>query len=287
MAIKNKASAVYPSLQAFISQATSKDNAPSLTNLWSLHFTTPKILRPSGAVSGGNLQAETGEMHSLLDYFADTVNLPSKQVTTGSFRSVGSAVRYATSSTFSQFSVNFKVPASQKTRIFFERWISLMANDANQYTDYFKHYTAPEVYVFKWERGGGDPVFENFMGPLTAAQQLAFNSYSSTYGNSGNLRKHRITSCWQMQNVFPFNIGSIQLDNANSKIMTLPITFYYERYRFFGEDKFDERQDAYTITLPAGLDDISADYTSNNITTQMTQTSAINALVTSIIKFLF
>ena len=284
MAIKNKASAVYPSLQAFISQATSKDNSPSFTNLWSLHFTTPKILRPSGAVSGGNLQAETGDMHTLLDYFADTVNLPSKQVTTGSFRSVGSAVRYATSSTFSQFSVNFKVPASQKTRIFFERWISLMANDANQYTDYFKHNTAPEVYVFKWERGGGDPVFEDFMGPLTAIQQAAFNASQTT---GGPLRKHRITSCWQMQNVFPFNIGSIQLDNANSKIMTLPITFYYERYRFFGEDKFDERQDAYTLTLPAGLDDISADYTSNNITVQNFQTSAINALVTSVINFLF
>ena len=111
-----------------------------MTNLWSLHFTTPKILRPSGAVSGGNLQAEVGEMHTLLDYFADTVNLPSKQVTTGSFRSVGSAVRYATASTFSQFSVNFKVPASQKTRIFFERWISLMANDANQYTEFYDDY---------------------------------------------------------------------------------------------------------------------------------------------------
>mgnify|MGYP001177534105 CR=1 FL=1 len=286
MAIKNKASAVYPSLQAFISSATSKDNSPSLTNLWSLHFTTPKILRPSGAVSGGNLQAEVGEMHTLLDYFADTVNLPSKQVTTGSFRSVGSAVRYATASTFSQFSVNFKVPASQKTRIFFERWISLMANDANQYTDYFKHYTAPEVYVFKWERGGGDPLFDaNFVGPLTAAQQLAFDTYAGT--SAANLRKHRITSCWQMQNVFPFNIGSIQLDNANSKIMTLPITFYYERYRFFGEDRFDEQQDGYTITLPAGLDDISADYTSNNITVQGIQTSVINTLVSSIINFLF
>jgi len=156
MAIPNPESARYSSLQEFVAFSKTNDNAPSYSNLFSVHFASPPMLLKGGENATDRMQLETGDNAILLDYYAKTVNLPSKQITTGQNAVVGSAYKYATGTAFSQISMNFVMPRSQKTRNLFERWTSLMANDANQYTDYYKRYTCPELYIYKWERGGGD-----------------------------------------------------------------------------------------------------------------------------------
>ena len=254
-----KQSALYPSLQAFQSSIKQRDMSPALTNLWSIHFTSPPMLYPGGAVVGSNLQAETGDLSFLLDYYAENVNLPSKQITTGTVLNIGNAYRYATGSSFSQFQMTFRMPASQKTRMFFERWASLMANDANNLTEFYETYCAPRVLIYKWERGGGGFAITD-QASISALQGQGVNIF----------QKYRITGCWVLQNVFPFNIGSAQLDNSNAKVMTLPVSFYYERYRFYGEQLFDETRDADTITLPNNIDNFTGGDTSR------TNTSTVN-----------
>ena len=56
-----------------------------------------------------------------------------------------------------------------------------------------------------------------------------------------------------MQNVFPYNIGSIQLNNEQNTLMSLSVGFYYERYRFFTADEYSDYGKLYPLTLPAGL----------------------------------
>ena len=227
MAIPNAQSARNSSLQEFIGFFKQSDNNPSFSNLFSVHFASPPIIR--NEVKGNLYNSETGDLALALDYYAKNINLPSKQITTGQIGDVGSAIKYATGTTFSQVSMTFTMPRSQLTRNYFELWTRLMANDSNQYTDYYKNYVSPRVMIYKFERGGGD---EAYTDPK-ALRALR---------DSGDMfllaKKNKLTAAWELRNVYPYNIGSIQLDNSKAKTMDLSVQFYYERYRFWTESQF-------------------------------------------------
>lgn len=249
MGIPNPESARYSSLQEFMGFFKKEPNHPSFTNLFSVHFSTPLMLRRGGGnVSTDRFTAETQTLSLLLDYYAKSVNLPSKQITTGQITNVGSGYRFATGSSFSQISINFQIPRSQYTRNFFERWTSLMANDANQYTDFYEDYVSPQLIIYKWERGGGG---------LAVSDPKLLKAVRDNGNNALLARKYKLTSAWVLQNVFPYNIGSIQLDNDKAKVMDLNVQFYYERYRFYTEDQFDDPGVKRTISLPGGYDNIT------------------------------
>ena len=143
--------AQYPKINEFVSfSLKNQDYTPSYTNLWSFHIATPPILQNvigfNNAYSdfnqtvgqpGGNFVAELGNLRSALNYYCQTVNLPSRQATTGGLVNIGAAQKYATGQAFSQISATFMIPRNQHTRNFFERWLQLMAPDANQYTEYY------------------------------------------------------------------------------------------------------------------------------------------------------
>ncbi|QIN97226.1 hypothetical protein [Synechococcus phage S-H25] len=258
MSIPNPQAARHSSLQEFVGFFKKSDNHPSFTNLFSVHFATPQMLNLQ---TNGRFNTETGDMSLLLDYYAKTVNLPSKQVTTGQVTNVGSGYKFATGSSFSQISMTFQVPRSQMTRNLFERWMSLMANDANQYTDYYSNYVAPKVVIYKWERGGGDYVYSD--PKMLRALREAGNNFLLS-------KKNKLTAAWVLHNVFPYNIGSIQLDNEQAKTMDLNIQFYYERYRFYTEDQFDDTGVAGAITVPSGLSGAPAGTTPTSGTDDVT-----------------
>ena len=227
MPIPNPDSARGSSLQEFIGYFKQSDNNPSFTNLFSVHFSSPPMI--SDQITGNTYRPETGDLSLALDYYAKSVNLPSKQITTGQITDVGSGFKYATGTSFSQVSMTFTIPRSQLTRNFFETWTRLMANDGNQYTDFYKDYCAPRVTIYKFERGGGDYAYSDPKS-LRALRDS---------GDAFLLaKKNKLTAAWELRNVFPYNIGSIQLDNSQAKTMDLTVQFYYERYRFFTENEF-------------------------------------------------
>lgn len=230
MAVFRPEYARYNSFQEFLSFTKDKDNSPSFSNLFSVSIATPAILRRgAGTVTNGNLEIKE-DLALLLDYYADSVQLPSKQITTGQVGNVGSSYKYATNTAYSQMQITFRLPRSQQTRNLFERWTQVMASDADQYTRFYNEYCCPEFLIYKWERGGGDYVYTD--PKMIRALREAGNSFLLA-------RKYELTACWRMVNVFPYNIGSIRLDNAAAKTLTMTVGFYYERYRFYPRDKFD------------------------------------------------
>ena len=279
MAIPNPTQAEYPSFQEFIARTKGKDNAPSFTNLFSVKFVSPKMLQysiPPGFVgpiqqnppSGRfDVNQPSNDLSWLLDFYADTVNLPSKQITTSQTPYVGSPFKYATNTAYSQISINFRMPRSQYSRNFFERWTSLMASDSEQYTRYYDEYVSPKMMIYKWERGGG--------GLAVSDPELIAAIRES--GNADVLlaRKYQLTAAWELRNLYPYNIGSVQLNNSNAQTMTLSVGFYYERYRFYTADQFDTDTINY-ITLPANSDNVTTNSTSNN---QSVLTSIVNSVL--------
>jgi len=280
MAIPNPTFARYPSFQEFLAKTKGKDNAPSFTNLFSVRFVSPPMMQysvPTGFVgpvqenppSGRfDVNQTSNDLSWLLDYYADTVNLPSKQITTSQTPYVGSPFKYATNTAYSQISINFRMPRSQYSRNFFERWTTMMASDSEQYTRYYKDYVSPKMMVYKWERGGG--------GLAVSDPELIASIRES--GNADILlaRKYQLTAAWELRNLYPYNIGSVQLTNSNAQTMTMSVGFYYERYRFYTADQFDTDTIQY-ITLPANSDNVTTNSTSNN---QSVLTSIVNAALT-------
>lgn len=221
-------------LSEFSSWFKGNDNHPSISNRWSIQFVTPKIMRPGSYLS--TFKYDLGEQNNrnLLNFYADNVNLPSKQVTTGSITNIGSGYNYATSSTFSQISVDFIMPRSHKTRMIFERWVSLMSSDANQFTDYYDDYVCPNMYVFKWERGGG-PEFE-----IPDYFKKILFSLGIDEKDVTKYKDDQLVGIYDIRNLFPYNIGSTSLTNAAASIQTFNVGFYYERYRFYGANGLDD-----------------------------------------------
>ena len=270
MAIPNPQGARYPSFQEFISRTKGRDNSPSFTNLYSVRFMSPSMMRTyTPANFLGPVQTEkfdigmSNDLEWLLDYYADTVNLPSKQVTTSQTPYVGSPFKYATNTAYSQISINFRMPRSQYSRNYFERWTTMMASDSEQYTRYYKEYVSPKMMIYKWERGGG--------GLAVSDPELIAAIRES--GNADVLlaRKYQLTAAWELRNLYPYNIGSVQLNNSNAQTMTLSVGFYYERYRFYTADQFDSNTIQY-MTVSGTLDDYTSNTTSNN-------TSVLNTIV--------
>ena len=272
MAIPHPEYARYNSFQEFLSRTKGRDNAPSFTNLYSVKFGTPMMMRSPlvlvGPSRGNALQVDgTNDLDWLLDYYADSVNLPSKQVTTSQTPYVGSPFKYATNTAYSQISINFRMPRSQYSRNFFERWTTMMASDSEQYTRYYDEYVCPKMMIYKWERGGGD---------IAVTDPKLIRSIRES-GNADLLlaRKYQLTAAWELRNLYPYNIGSVQLNNSNSQTMTMSVGFYYERYRFYTADQFDTDTIQY-ITTGANLDNVTTNSTSNN---QSVLTSVVNSVL--------
>ena len=231
----NLQAAQYPSYQEFLAFSKQQDNHPSFGNLFSVHFASPRVLQNTDNIQGGskskNLISETGDLSKLLNFYCQSVNLPSKQVTTGAVTNVGSATKYATSAAYSQLNMTFIMPQSQYTRAYFERWVSRMVPDSNQYVDFFDNYVCPSIRVYKFERGNGEPV-NNDPDMITALRESGTPVLIA--------KKYRITSIIDIRNAFPYNIGSVQLNNDASRAMTLTVGFLYERYRVTTAQEFTD-----------------------------------------------
>jgi hypothetical protein len=218
---------------------------PATLNKWTISFASPPILLGNNvggqSAAPDKTQLEGRDVADLLDYYAKNVSLPSRQITTSQFSPPGASVRYATNQAFSQMQMEFIVPASQYTRAIFETWVNRISRDSNQMVDFYTQYVSPRVRVYKWESQAG---------------------------------KNVLTGCWEMSNVFPYNIGSIQLSNEQNQLMTLTMGFYYERYRFFNGSQFSDPGTGRQITVPGSVGDTVDDATERNSTlnTQNTYT---------------
>ena len=218
------------------SMIKNKKNSPATLNKWTVSFASPPILQPrnvGGDSTSDKMVLEKGDPARLLDYYAMNVGLPSRQITAAQFQPPGASVRYATNQAFSEMSIEFMIPRSQYTRSIFETWVNRISRDSNQYVDFYDRYCSPKVRIYKWE---------------TTSQNI--NQFDVQY-RSNSLGE--LTGCWEMQNVFPYNIGSIQLNNEQNTLMSLSVGFYYERYRFFTADEYSDYGKLYPLTLPAGL----------------------------------
>lgn len=188
-----------------------QQNPPAYSSLYHVEFSKlPTAVEKNNI---GEFALGDTPLSRNLTYYANEVSVPSRQITTGEQKAVGTMYRYPTSTTFSEISMQYTLPRNMLTRTFFERWMNYISNDANQYVLPYDDCVVPEVNIWKLERGGGAPVSKPGLQP--------------------GAQYNQVTAVWRLYNVFPFNISSFNLSNAQSNLINMEVTFYYERYRFY------------------------------------------------------
>lgn len=206
-----------------------KKGGVSLQNLFSVQFAHPNCMEyaKSNIEVPGGLSLYDQKTNAAMVLYCNEVNVPTRNIMTSEAKVVGSSYQYATGTSFSEISMNFIVPRNYMQHAYFERWMQIMANDANSYVSYYDDYCTPLIRIFKFERGGNPaefiPIDET---KLTSEQKKQLTKSARPVYNT-------VTAIWELYNVFPKNIGAVQFNNQTANIVTVDITFQYERYRFY------------------------------------------------------
>jgi len=242
------------SYQGFMSLV--QRQVPAAANLYWVRFrSVPKILTQwkygANAFNNNTYNGGPGnDQARLLTYYATDVTVPSRQITTGEAKQVGAMYRYATGTSFSEISIQFILPRSMFTRMLFERWMNYTANDATQKVAFYDDYVCSHLDIFKYERGGVNPVPpNNSYGNLSKLQRQEVDRYYKT-----SPKWNRLSGAWTLKNAYPFNISNINLNAQPNGLLTMDVSFYFERYRFYYPSTNEQNIPSINVAVDLGVD---------------------------------
>ena len=210
----------------------SAGSMPMTSNLYQVNLSAPNILR-----EGIYDPVKLIEAERTIDYYASSVTLPSRAVTTGELNNIGQIRRFATGQTASEINIQFLVTKDQRHRYFFEQWLNHTASDGDNTVAFYDDYVI-DMEILKYENGP---------------------------------EGHQQTAAYKLYGAFPFNVGQLQLNNEQTNLVQLDVAFYFERYRMdqtmpqtlrAKPQKFTPK-DLYTDTsIPNFLDSLVGDFPS-------------------------
>ena len=170
----------------------SAGSMPMTSNLYQVNLSAPNILR-----EGIYDPVKLIEAERTIDYYASSVTLPSRAVTTGELNNIGQIRRFATGQTASEINIQFLVTKDQRHRYFFEQWLNHTASDGDNTVAFYDDYVI-DMEILKYENGP---------------------------------EGHQQTAAYKLYGAFPFNVGQLQLNNEQTNLVQLDVAFYFERYR--------------------------------------------------------
>ncbi len=207
------------SFKRFQDQVMSGYKTPSKSNLFEVRVQIPQSVMMKESTFG--TERNTLEHFDAMNYFASSVTVPGRRVTTSEIRDIGVSRKYATNTAFGDLQVEFLVTKDQYHRDFFETWMQSTASDAENRVGLYEEYTS-NISVIKWEN--------------------ASNVVYSDPSNKGTARLNRSSAVWQMYGAFPYDMSEQSFDNGPTGLVKLNVNFFFERYRF---DKIGNRNAAF------------------------------------------
>ena len=207
------------SFKRFQDQVMSGYKTPSKSNLFEVRVQIPQSVMMKESTFG--TERNTLEHFDAMNYFASSVTVPGRRVTTSEIRDIGVSRKYATNTAFGDLQVEFLVTKDQYHRDFFETWMQSTASDSENRVGLYEEYTS-NISVIKWEN----------------ASNVVYNDPS----NKGTARLNRSSAVWQMYGAFPYDMSEQSFDNGPTGLVKLNVNFFFERYRF---DKIGNRNAAF------------------------------------------
>ena len=181
---------------------------PSRSNMFSIQMGIPYHMRSLLGEFGG-----PKGFYEAIDYFADAVTVPSRNLMTGEVTNFGAMRRYATQQTPQELNIQFLVTKNQWHRAFFERWINTISRDTENRSMFYDNYVT-DIIINKWEPGSN-----------------LVTKFVDANGNAGQIRNNKITAQWRAVGCFPYNVSQMTFNNEQTSLMKLDVQFYVERFR--------------------------------------------------------
>ena len=207
------------SFKRFQDQVMSGYKTPSKSMLFVVRVQIPSSVILKESTFG--TERSNLEHVDAMNYFASSVTVPGRRVTTSEVRDIGVSRKYATNTAFGDLQVEFLVTKDQYHRDFFETWMQSTASDSENRVGLYEEYTS-NISVIKWEN--------------------ASNVVYSDPSNGGTARLNRSSAVWQMYGAFPYDMSEQSFDNGPTGLVKLNVNFFFERYRF---DKIGNRNAAF------------------------------------------
>ncbi|MCH2264811.1 MAG: hypothetical protein MK371_07920 [SAR86 cluster bacterium] len=137
---------------------------------------------------------------SRLSWLCDTINIPSRSLTTTEFRTYGLPVKRPYGSVYTESQMEFLCTRNMGEKKFFDAWLNYIFDNRSYDMAYYDNYKT-DIHIYHFDR---------------------------SVSNTNDLSKS--TYHIKLEEAYPTLVGEISMNHTATEILKLPITFTYKKY---------------------------------------------------------
>jgi len=135
-----------------------------------------------------------------LSWLCDTINIPSRSLTTTEFRTYGLPVKRPYGSVYTESQMEFLCTRNMGEKKFFDAWINYIFNNNSYDIAYYDKYVT-DIDIYHFDRSVSD------------VSDLDKSTYHI-----------------KLEEAYPTLIGEVSMNHTATEVLKLPITFTYKKY---------------------------------------------------------
>ena len=153
------------------------------------------------AEAASYLSAENvSSVTSRLSWLCDTINIPSRSLTTTEFRTYGLPVKRPYGSVYTESQMEFLCTRNMGEKKFFDAWLNYIFNNRTYDIAYYDSYRT-DIDIYHFDRSATD------------ANDLSKSTYHI-----------------KLEEAYPTLVGEVSMNHTATEVLKLPITFTYKKY---------------------------------------------------------
>ena len=171
---------------------------PAYGDRYHVAFTAPSGV---AAEAASYLTTETtSKVTSRLSWLCDTINIPSRSLTTTEFRTYGLPVKRPYGSVYTESQMEFLCTRNMGEKKFFDAWLNYIFDNNSYDIAYYDNYRT-NIDIYHFDRSVSD------------ASDLDKSTYHIT-----------------LEEAYPTLVGEVSMNHTATEILKIPITFTYKKY---------------------------------------------------------
>ena len=158
---------------------------------------------PDGVINEANVYLtteNTEKITSRLSWLCDTINIPSRSLTTTEFRTYGLPVKRPYGSVYTESQMEFLCTRNMGEKKFFDAWLNYIFNNNSYDIAYYDNYKT-DIDIYHFDRS------------VSSASDLDKSTYHI-----------------KLEEAYPTLVGELSMNHTATEVLKLPITFTYKKY---------------------------------------------------------
>jgi len=171
---------------------------PAYGDRYHIYFNPPAAVATEATAM---MQHEgTMSVTNRLSWLCDTINIPSRSLTTTEFRTYGLPVKRPYGSVYTESQMEFLCTRNMGEKKFFDAWLNYIFNNNSYDIAYYDNYRT-DIDIYHLDRTASD------------ASDLSKSTYHI-----------------KLIEAYPTLVGEISMNHTATEILKIPITFTYKKY---------------------------------------------------------